>query len=126
MQTINQTYEINAPVETVWRALVNPQIIAQWSGSPAVMSDQLGDFKLWGGDIHGKNIQVIPHERLVQEWYEKNWELPSQVTLSLSPMGEITRLELLHENIPDDAVEEISLGWDKYYIGPLQKFVENN
>lgn len=35
MKAIRQIYEIHAPIEKVWEALVDPRIIAKWGGGPA-------------------------------------------------------------------------------------------
>ena len=54
MKTITQEYVINAPIEKVWLALIDPLVIEQWGGGPAVMNDRVGtEFKLWDGDIWG-------------------------------------------------------------------------
>ena len=71
MKNIDQTYEIEAPVANVWQALIDPKIIDEWGGGPAEMKSEAGfTFKLWGGEIHGKNIEVVPNKMLVQERYE--------------------------------------------------------
>jgi len=69
MKTIKQKYSIKAPVEKVWQSLVDPKIIKQWGGGPAKMDDKVGtNFKLWGGDIYGKNLKVIKNKLLIQNW----------------------------------------------------------
>ncbi len=127
MKIINKKYFINAPVRKVWDALVNPKLIKEWSGSNAEMSDQEGEgFKLWNGDIFGKNIQIVKHEKLVQEWSEKEWKTPSHLTFTLHPKNNGTQLVLVHENVPDSEFKSINNGWDEYYLGPLKNLVENS
>lgn len=125
MQTISQTYVINAPVDKVWDALTNPETITKWGAGPAEMQEQVGSqFKLWGGEIHGTNIQIIPQQRIMQDWYGGEWPEPSKVTFTLTPQGEQTRVDLYQENIPDDEVDSIYDGWQDYYMGPLQELLE--
>lgn len=125
MKTIKQKYVIKASIAKVWQALVDPKLIDDWGAGSAKMSDQEGfEFKLWGGDIYGKNIKVIPESLLIQEWTAGNWENPSQVTFSLKADKGKTVVDLLHENIPDKEVSEIDSGWDSYYMGPLKEYVE--
>lgn len=127
MKTIKQTYLINAPLEKVWQALINPKIIDDWGGGDAKMSeDEEFEFSLWSGDIHGKNIEVIKNEKLVQEWMAGKWDEYSKVTFTLSEMDGKTKIELLHENIPDNEAGEIADGWTKYYLGSLKELLENN
>ena len=92
MKTIKQTYLINAPLENVWQSLVDPKIIDDWGGGPAKMSEENGtEFSLWGGDIHGKNIEVIPNKKLVQDWKEDDWDNYSKVTFTLKEEGDKTK-----------------------------------
>lgn len=60
MKIIKKTYTINAPIEKVWDALVNPSTINKWGGGPSKMSSAKSfEFELWGGDIYGTNTKVV-------------------------------------------------------------------
>ncbi|MDP3973951.1 MAG: SRPBCC domain-containing protein [Candidatus Daviesbacteria bacterium] len=134
MKSFTQTYTINAPLEKVWKALIDPEEIDLWGAGPAVMDDQEGtEFKLWDGDIYGKNIEVVKNARLaesakrarlVQEWSEDGWDAPSKVTFELSQKDGKTIVNLTHENVPDSEAKEIEDGWKRHYLGPLKKYVE--
>lgn len=125
MKNLHQVYQIKASVNKVWQALVDPKQINLWGGGPAKMNDKLGTrFELWDGDIYGRNVEVIPHRKLVQEWYAGNWPQPSRVTFTLIPENEETHLELLHEDIPDEEYDEIIDGWKNYYIGKIKAYLE--
>ncbi len=126
MKTIRQTYLIKSSVEEAWKALIDPKYINGWGGGPAKMNDKLGaEFSLWGGSIFGKNIEVKPGKKLVQEWYsEEKWEKPSIATFTLSEEKNGVKLTLFHTNVPDKAAEDIDEGWKIYYLGPLKKFLE--
>jgi activator of HSP90 ATPase len=125
MKTIRQVYKINAQVQKVWEALVDPKVIAQWGGGPASMDGKTGTkFSLWGGDIHGKNIKAIENKELVQEWFSGNWDKPSKVTFTLVEKGNDTELSLLHEDVPDEEAKNIADGWKTYYLGPLKELLE--
>ena len=125
MKTIFQKYQIDAPIEKVWKALVNTKDIDAWGAGPSKMDEAVGrKFSLWGGDIYGTNIEVVRFKKLVQEWYEGEWKEPSIVTFKLEKKGSSTILELLHENVPDEEYENIENGWKDYYLEPLKKYVE--
>lgn len=125
MKTFKHTYIIKAPKEKVWQALVDPKIIDDWGAGPAKMSEEENfEFSIWGGDIHGKNLEVKKEEKLVQDWMAGDWDEFSKVTFSLSEQNGKTKLELLHENVPDNEVEEIEDGWKRYYLGPLKDLLE--
>lgn len=127
MKSLEQSYEIKAPVEKVWQALVDPKIIDDWGGGPAEMDDQAGtEWKLWGGDIHGRNLEVEPNEKLVQNWYSGDWPAPSVCTFELSDRDGITTVNLTHVNIPDNEFDEVESGWRDYYLGPLKELLEKH
>jgi len=129
MKTIKQTYIIKAPIEDVWKALVDVYDIDRWGGGPAKMNDKVGTkFSLWRGSIWGKNLEVIPNQKLVQDWYsdeEKKWDKPSKVTFTLLAEKDGVKLELVHENIPDGNAKDINKGWKDYYLGPLKDYLES-
>jgi uncharacterized protein YndB with AHSA1/START domain len=126
MKTVKQEYTIKAPINKVWQALVDTKIINEWGGGPSVMDDQEGTlFKLWGGDIYGKNISVVPPKLLIQEWYDDNFEEPSEARFELNESGDITVVRLIHSNVPDDRVDDISGGWKVYYLGPLKELLDS-
>jgi activator of HSP90 ATPase len=82
------------------------------------------EFTLWDGDIHGKNIKVVPNKKLVQEWFSGDWEKSSIVTFTLIKKGNKTELNLLHEDVPNEEIKDISDGWKTYYLGPLKQLLE--
>lgn len=126
MKTIKQTYFINSSLDEVWQALVNPKYINAWGGGPAKMNDKVGTkFELWGEDIHGKNVEVFPRKKLIQEWFSGDWKTPSIVTFTLIQEKDNVRINLLHTDVPDNEAKDISDGWKDYYLGPLKEYLEN-
>jgi len=121
-----KTYiEIKAEPEDVFTALTNPFTIELWSGETAQMSDQEGEeFSLWGGDIIGKNLEVIKNEKLVQQWYFGDDGPESIVTIKLWAKKTSTSVELSHTNIPDEAYENIVDGWNEAYLGAVKVLLE--
>ena len=125
MKTIKQVYHIKAPLEKVWQALVDPKVMDEWSGGPAKMTAKEGSsFSLWGGDIHGTNLEIVDKSTLVQEWYSGDWPTPSKVSFTLANDKGETKVELLHENVPKEDADDIAEGWDIYYLGVIKEFLE--
>ncbi|MEX0616326.1 MAG: SRPBCC domain-containing protein [Candidatus Woykebacteria bacterium] len=125
MKTFKQTYEIRAGVEKVWQALVDPKIIEKWSGSSAKMDGKVGTkFELWGGDIWGINTEVVESKKLVQDWFGGDWREPSKVTFVLTSDPDGTRVDLIHENLPDEEAGEFEDGWRKFYMGEIKRLLE--
>ena len=126
MKSLIKEYVIQAPLSAVFDALTNPEIIAEWSGSPAEMeAEPGGSFYFWNGSIYG-TIKEISPTKIVQEWQEESWETTSKVTFTLSKDGEVTRLKLVHINIPSGAFDNINEGWDEYYMNPMIELLESD
>lgn len=127
MTRIKKKYIIKAPINKVWQALVDPKEITAWGAGPAEMSDKPGaDFSIWGGDIFGKNKEVNPPHKLVQDWYgSKNWKQPSAAVFNLVEKSGQTELSLEHTGVPKEEVNDFDNGWDDYYLGAIKEYLEN-
>ncbi len=126
MKTIKQTYTIRAPIESVWKALVDSKDIDGWGGGPATMTGKAGSkFKLWGGDVFGANTKVVKYKKLVQSWYGGKWEKPSQVSFTLTKEKNGTKVVLEHSDMPPKEAKNLDRGWKDYYMGPLKEYVES-
>lgn len=126
MKTIKQTYHIHATIKRVWKALIDPLEIKRWGAGPAVMDEKVDtEFSLWNGEVWGKNLKVTPNKKLVQEWFGGKWDKPSIATFSLfKEENGSTRIDFLHESVPDNEAKDIEEGWKDYYLGPLKEYVE--
>ena len=82
------------------------------------------EFSLWDGSITGMNLEFEPNTKIVQQWYFGDQEEKSIVTIKLHPADEGTSVELKHTNIPDEAFQDISEGWDGAYFAALREFYE--
>jgi activator of HSP90 ATPase len=125
MKILKQEYVINAAPQKIWEALTNVDLIDKWGGGPAVMDDKVNThFKLWDGEIFGKNIEAIPFKKLKQEWYGGKWDKPSILTFSISEEHGKTKVTLVQEDVPDEEYKDVEEGWKIYYMNPLKELVE--
>ena len=128
MPSITQKYEMDAKPEEVWDALVNSETIEIWSKDESKMTDDVGaSWMLWGGQMFGKNLEVVKNKKLVQSWCYEEWDKdkPSKVTITLKPKGKKTIVELLHEDVPEKSVKSITEGWNTYYLGAIKEMFED-
>lgn len=125
MKDYKTYFEIKAEAEDVYTALTNPFTIELWSGEPAQMTDKVGDeFSLWGGDIIGKNLEMIPNEKIVQQWYFGEEGPESIVTIKIWVKKSQCSIELRHTNIPNEAYDNIVEGWNDAYLGAVKALLE--
>lgn len=124
--TLEKTYQINASAGAFYQAITNGDIVSQWSGALAIMSEEEGgEFSLWGGSIVGVNKKVSLSQ-LSQEWKEKEWSSYSKVNFSWYEESSMLFVKLTHEDIPAGSFDDISLGWDEHYMKPLITWLESN
>ena len=125
MKDYKQYITVEAEPEDVYACLTNPFTIELWSDMPAKMKAEEGtEFEMFEGDIAGKILELVPNEKVVQQWYFGEQEEPSIVTFKIHPGKGKVSLELRHTNIPDEAYEEMAEGWKKYYLGRIKEFLE--
>lgn len=123
MKDFKKYYSIPASPEEVYQALTRAATIQLWTGAPAVMEEVEGsEFSLWDDSITGRNLQFETGKKIVQEWYFGEHEAPSIVTIILHPDKKGTSAELRHTNIPDEAFDNITEGWNDYYFASLISF----
>ncbi|WP_320168117.1 SRPBCC domain-containing protein [Mangrovibacterium marinum] len=124
MKEYKKYFQITAAPEDVYNALTNPLMIEIWTGEPAQMETVPGtEFSIWDGAICGRNIEFVPNQKIVQEWYfgeEEN----SLVTIKLHQHKGGTSMEVRQINIPDEAYQNIAEGWEEDYFGALNQLFE--
>ena len=121
MKTIKRYYTLNGEPKDVFNALTNQRMLEIWTGESAEMQPIPGtEFSLWGGSVTGINLEIEENKKIVQQWFFGEDE-ESIVTIKIHAHKKGTSLELLHTNIPDDAFENISDGWDEDYFGALNE-----
>lgn len=122
MKSIKRYYILNADPKDVYNALTNKNMLEIWTGESAEMEPVPGSsFSLWDGSISGVNLEFEENKKIVQQWFFEGENENSIVTMKLHPHKRGTSLELLHTNIPDEAFENISEGWDEDYFGALNE-----
>jgi len=124
MKQYKKHFIIQASPQDVYAALTNPDIISLWTGEKAIMSTTPGsEFEWWEGDICGTNIEFEQDKKIVQEWYFGEEE-PSIVTIKTHTDKKGTDLEINQTNIPDDAFENISEGWNDAIVSAIKDLLE--
>ncbi|MBT8185625.1 MAG: SRPBCC domain-containing protein [Eudoraea sp.] len=128
----------NAPVALVWRALTEKELMKKWYFDIPDFRLEVGaKFHFEGGRedrcyIHECEIlEIEPLEKLKYSWKYEGYAGLSFVTFELYPIGQQTRLKLIHERLesfppenPDFAQENFRGGWNFLLKESLKEFLE--
>ncbi len=93
---------------------------------PAEISREAGGpFALFGGYITGRQVELVPDERIVQAWRAGSWPVGiySIARFELVEEGSGTKIVFDHTGFPKGDAEELALGWKAHYWEPLGKLL---
>jgi len=111
-----------SPAE-IYRAWLDSIGHSEMTGGEATMSDEVGaDISAWDGYITGRNLELVPGERIVQSWRTTEFDDEcddSVVTILLQETEGGTLLTLEHSSVPDEYKSYEEGGWQSHYFEPM-------
>jgi activator of HSP90 ATPase len=110
--------------------LTDGRKFAAVTGMPAQFSDREGEtFTLFDGRVEGRQIELVPGQRIVQAWrfgaaHPSCWDagVYSVVRFTLSGQEDGTRFVIDHSGVPPQWHEHISGGYPAFYQQPLERY----
>ena len=95
------------------------------SAATAIKREAGGAFSLFGGHVVGRQIELVPNDRIVQAWRAGDWAtgVYSIAKFELVEQGPGTKLVFDHTGFPKGAAEHLAEGWKGHYWEPLEKFL---
>jgi len=120
---------IGAPVDRVWDALINPEVVEKYYLCPLSEIDPVigGTIKYGGGLISGEITDFEEKSKLSHSFAFAHHpdEPASEVTYRLRAHGEVTELSLLHDGFAAESktFEDIRGGWPTI-LSELKSYLE--
>jgi uncharacterized protein YndB with AHSA1/START domain len=93
---------------------------------PTQISGEVGGaFVIFGGHIIGRQIDLVPTQRIIQAWRVVDWEpgVYSIARFELKEQGDGTRIVFDHTGFPRGLGSHLAEGWRLHYWEPLAKFL---
>jgi activator of HSP90 ATPase len=90
------------------------------------ISDEVGGtFTLFGGHIVGRQVELVPGERIVQAWRVVDWDpgVYSIAKFELLEQGSGTKVVFDHTGFPKGQAEHLAAGWKAHYWETIEKFL---
>jgi activator of HSP90 ATPase len=137
-ESIHQEPVFKASRKRVYEALIDAKQfdkVIQLSGvmqsmhlgdKPAEISREAGGaFTLFGGYITGRQVELVPNERIVQAWRTGGWApgVYSIAKFELVEQGTGTKIVFDHTGFPKGEAEVLAFGWKAHYWEPLEKLL---
>jgi len=126
-EVIKQTVIFKAAPHEVYDALMDSDRHSAFTNSEAQISRAVGgEYSAYDGYISGKNLKLVPNQKIVQTWRAVDWPEGyfSVVAVLLTKDPEGTRLDFTHADLLDGTLEEFTQGWIDNYWEPLKVFLE--
>jgi activator of HSP90 ATPase len=124
---IHQEVDFKAPATRIYEALLDAKEFSAFTGAAAEIQRQAGGpFKLFGGQIEGRNIELVPNRRIVQAWREPSWPAGyySLVKFEVMEHAGGSRIVFDQTGIKEEDWKHLSEGWATHYWEPLRKYLK--
>jgi activator of HSP90 ATPase len=124
--TIHQEIDFKASPRRLYEALLDTKQFSAFSARPAEIHREVGGaFSLFGGHIIGRNVELVPSQRIVQAWRVVTWPegVYSIARFELKAQGSGTRLVFDHVGFPEGLRDHLAEGWESNYWTLLKKYL---
>ncbi len=124
-KTLHQSVLLNATPHEVYEALMDSRKHAKFTDGKASISRKVGGkFSTFDGYAEGKNLELVPDEKIVQTWRAADWPDGhySTITFKLTKIESGTKLDFTQIGVPEDQYEDISQGWRDFYWKSMKAF----
>ena len=113
-----------ATPEQIYGLLTNGAKFGDVTGQPGKGGGAQGAyFALFGDWLEGRQVELVPGERISQAWRFTDWEpgVYSMVRFTLTRDDGGTKLVVDQDGVPDDVHEHVRTNWSAFYFQPLIK-----
>ena len=110
--------------EQVYELLTNGAMFGDATGQPGKGGGAPGAyFSLFDGWLEGRQVELVPNERISQAWRFADWEpgVFSMVRFTLADENGATKMVVDQDGVPDDVHEHVRTNWRGFYFEPFVK-----
>ncbi|KAJ8877876.1 hypothetical protein PR048_022335 [Dryococelus australis] len=122
MLNLRQIFQCTA--EEFYKALTIPEMVHVFTCGPVKMDVKAGGiFEMFGGNIHGTFVELVPNKKIVQRWRLKSWpeEHFSTVTFTIKQKEDHTEVSIVQSGIPQSELDVTRENWDRYYWESIKR-----
>ena len=108
----------------LYEAMLSGPKHSKMTGAHATGSTRVGGrFTAWGGYIFGRNLELDPGHRILQEWQTAEWPEgapPSLLEWTFEAKRGGTELTLKQTRVPAAQAAAYAQGWQDFYFTPMK------
>lgn len=122
---IHQEIDFVASPQQIYEALLDDKQFSAFSARTAKIDRDVGGaFSLFNGHIIGRNLELVPNQRIVQAWRVLTWPegAYSIVRFEFATKGSGTHLIFDHSGFPNGLHDHLAEGWESNYWTLLKKY----
>lgn len=124
--SLHQEVTFKASPQRIYEILLSSKEFSAFTGLSAEITPEAGGtFSMFFGRIVGRNIELVPNQRIVQAWREATWApgIYSLVKFELKQQGSKTTVVLDHTGFGEGHFGHLNPGWKQRYWDPLEKYL---
>lgn len=123
--SLHDEIDLKSDPQHIYDVLLDAKQFKAFTGVPAEIDPKPGGaFSMFGGQIVGRNVELVRNQRIVQAWRPTHWDpgVYSIVQFELRPRGSGTLVVLEHKGFPEGDFDHLEWGWNAHYWEPLKKY----
>jgi activator of HSP90 ATPase len=116
--TITDSIDFQTSAQELYETLMDTQRAMVWTRGPVKLTKEVGSqFELFGGNVTGQILELVPGQKIVQTWRLRSWPAGhySKVTMSFEQGTESVDLKVEQTGVPVGEEELTRTNWSGYY-----------
>lgn len=110
--------------EDFYNALTKNELVSVFTNGPVRLeATQGGKFEMFGGNIVGEFLELVPNKKIVQKWRTNSWKSGhfSTVTITIDQGSDCTKVVFKQTGIPEGEEDATRANWNRYYWEALKR-----
>ena len=108
-KTMRQSVTFRAKPHEIYEVLMDTDKHSSLTGSEVQIDRNVSsEFSVYGGDIKGVNLELVPDQKIVQSWRYSDWPEGhySKATFSIKEIPDGTRLTFIQTRVPEEFYDD--------------------
>lgn len=126
--TVTDNGEFQTTAEQLYQTFTDPARIAAFTRAPPKLFEgakEGGKFELFGGNVTGEYLELVPNKKVVQSWRLAQWPAGHFSTLQIefdqNDVDHVTVMRVMWKGVPVGQEEVTKRNWLEYYVRSIKQ-----